>query len=120
MDFKHEGMAEWDQRQAFHERLHEAILFCHRSMFKNDYEGWFKGLTVLELELSAHLRTSEEQELIKGNMQKVRTTLNNNYTNKFFIFLEAQKSMHKIMRLRSFDVPINDHSPGSALRFDRG
>lgn len=116
MDFKHEGVAEWDQRQAFHERLHQAILFCHQSMFKNNYEGWFKGLTVLELELSAHLRKEEEKELVNKSMEKVRRSLQQNYNNQFFIFLEAQKSMHQIMRNRGFDVPVNEKNPGMILR----
>jgi hypothetical protein len=118
MDYKNEGMAEWDQRQAFHQRLHTAILFAHNSMFSNDYRGWFKALTVLEIELSSHLRKEEEKETVKNNMERVRITIQNNFhtQNKFEVFLKAQKTMHQIMRARGFDVPVNEKNPGQILR----
>lgn len=119
MDYKHEGMAEWDQRQAFHERLHKAILHCHSSNFRGDYHGWYKALLVLDIELYSHLRKDDEKEEVRESMSKVHNVMNSSNNNKahaFYTFLQAQKTFHKIMRLRGFDVPVNEHNPGHILR----
>lgn len=118
MEYKHEGQAEYDGRQYFMTRLHNAILHSHNSMFNNDYEGWFKALTVLRIELSSHVRTEEEKELLKKSVAKLTDLLFNvhNKLNKLQGFIEVQENLHSIMRKRGFDVPINEFRPGSSVR----
>lgn len=121
MEFRKEGQSEWDMRQAFLERLHKAITNCNQAIYLNNYEYWYKSLCVLQLELSSHLRNEEEEEMVNSSMEKATSILYDriNSIAKFRVFMNAQKALHKIMRLRGFDIPITDRSPGSALRNSR-
>ena len=115
--FKGEGQAEWDGRQNFMMRLHNAILHAHNSMINNDYLAWYKALTILRIELSSHLRTEEEKTKIKKAMKKMKHSLYNiEGLDKMEGFIEAQEELHAIMRKRGFDVPINERDPGHSLR----
>lgn len=106
-----EGQAEWDGRQAFMMRLHEALMKAHRSNFNNDYFGWYKALIVLKLELSPHVRTEEEKDSVKDAFVNLTPGLLNSNSNqqKFLVCVNAQKSLHQIMRNRKFDVPMGEH-----------
>lgn len=118
MDYKHEGQAEWDGRQAYMQRLHNVIMQCHISSYTNDYVGWYKSLQILKIELSSHLRTEDEKDLIKNSFTRLRASLFTNQGEMFKMdgFINAQEALHKIMRNRGFDVPISDHSPGQVTR----
>lgn len=117
MDFKHEGQAEWDGRQFFMTRLHEAILHAHNCNFSNDYLGWFKALSVLRIELSSHLRKAEEKALIESSKKSLNSLLfSNDSLAKLQGFIQAQEDLHSIIRSRGFDVPVNERSPGSSIR----
>jgi len=113
MVWEQDGQSEFDQRQLYHTRLHEAILMCHRSNFKNNYYGWYKALIVLRLELSAHLRTEEEKDLVSNSFKPLTPALINkslNNISKFNIFMKAQEAIHQILRNRGLDVPIYEEN----------
>ena len=118
MDFKHEGQSEWDGRQAFMQRLHNIIMQCHLSSFENNYVAWYKSLMILKVELSSHFRKEEEKAEIKKSFSRLKSLLYNSREDviKFEGFIAAQESLHKIIRARGFDVPIQDHSPGKSTR----
>lgn len=117
---KKEGQSEWDMRQAFLERINKAIINCYESIHQGNYYLWYKNLTILSLELSSHIRTDEEKELVETSMEKATAQLYNNQRSnniaKFRTYMEAQKALHYIIRQRGFDIPITDRTPGSALR----
>lgn len=117
-EYKHEGQAEWDGRQAYMQRLHNVIMQCHISNFNNSYLEWYKSLMVLKIELSAHFRTAEEKENVKKAMSRLKSCLYDQQGSlaKFEGFIAAQETLHSIMRARGFDVPINDQSPGKSTR----
>lgn len=118
MDFKHEGQSEWDGRQAFMQRLHNIIMQCHLSSYENNYLGWYKSLMILKVELSPHFRKDEEKADIKKSFGRLKAYLYHPQDDlvKFEGFIDAQESLHAIMRARGFDVPIQDHSPGQSTR----
>lgn len=116
--FKEEGKTEWDMRQAFLERLHNCILNCHQAIFRSNYEYWYKSLRVLKLELHSHIRGEEENKSVDDSFSKLTAALyqKRNNRGKFEVFINAQESLHEVMRARGFDISINERSPGSALR----
>lgn len=118
MDFKKEGMSEWDGRQAFMQRLHNIIMQCHLSSFDNNYVAWYKSLMILKVELSSHIRKDLEREEVNKAFSRLKSYLYNSREDiiKFEGFIKAQESLHKIIRARGFDVPIQDHSPGESTR----
>lgn len=117
-DYKQQGQAEWDGRQFFMTRLHNAILHSHNCMFSNDFEGWYKALTVLRIELSSHARKEEEKQKLGNAVKKLNNLLYNRTNNldRLQGFIKVQEDLHSIMRARGFDVPINEHDPAHALR----
>lgn len=120
-DFKQAGTAEWDQRQAFHKRLHEAIILGHNSLISEDYNTWFKALSILYTELYSHIDKELEAELLIEvnmkhitNMLKTQTRMKNT-NDLLLLFSETQRKLHQVMRHKGFDVPIKKNREGSIL-----
>ena len=117
---KPEGTAEWDQRQQFHTRIHESILLCSSGLFERDYRLWLNGLTMMEIALKPFM-TKEQEESIKKKMKLINNLLRSNIQRLDItpFFQSAQEDLHKVMRSRGFDVPINEFRPGSIIQRER-
>ena len=120
-DFKQAGTAEWDQRQAFHKRLHEAIILAHNSLIEENYNNWFKALSILYTELYSHIdEKMEDEHNLKASMLKLgeiltsKVRMRNNHS-LLMLFSETQRKLHIVMRIKGFDVPIKKARDGSVL-----
>lgn len=115
-----EGSAEWDQRQAFHKRLHDTVMLAHQSYLNNQYIDWFKALNVLYRELRPHAPENELQ-LIDAQMDRLgqvfhtKKRINMPLYDTVKLLISTQDCMHAIMRKRAFDVPIKERRKGSVL-----
>jgi len=119
--FKNKGDAEWDQRQAFHQRLHNAIMLCYDSMHHQDFNSWYDSLLILYTELVGHMN-DEELKDVKLSLLKTKNIMkysNINLVDKKMIFHSAQVNLHSVMRNRGFDCPTTKHSPGSIMRNEK-
>jgi len=119
-DFKVEGQSEWDQRQAFMQRLHNNIVMCSEALQYRDFSQWLRSLMSLKIDLSAHIEPTSKEAIDK----KISTAFsiiksNIDEHSKIRLLTDIQELLHKVMRDRKFDVPINDKSPGSIIVNDR-
>jgi len=115
-----EGSAEWDQRQAFHKRLHETVLLAHNSYLRNNYSEWFKALNVLYRELRPHANDEDRKGIDKrmdelGSVFHNKKKINMSLYDTIRLLINTQDSLHAIMRQRAFDVPIKEKRKGSVL-----
>jgi len=119
-EFKVEGQSEWDQRQAFMMRLHNNIISCSDSLSYKDYNQWLKSLISLKIDLSAHM-TKEDKDFIDKKISNANSIINSNLRDfdKIKLLTSIQEDLHKVMRNKSFDVPIKSSSPGSIITNDR-
>mgnify|MGYP006283988919 CR=1 FL=1 len=119
-DFKTEGQSEWDQRQSFMMRLHNHIVSCSEANQYRDYNQWLRSIISLKIDLSAHI---SEDDMIKidNKITKCQTLINSRLGeyDKIKLLSEIQQLLHKVMRSKSFDVPIKESSPGSIILNDR-
>ena len=72
-EFKAQGQAEWDQRQAFHKRIHDSIELFNDCLRREDYDDAFDALNMLYLELYPHMKEEELSNIDKlmSDCQKV-------------------------------------------------
>jgi hypothetical protein len=119
-DFKVEGQSEWDQRQAFMQRLHNNIVLCSEALQYKDFNQWLRSLISLKIDLSAHIE-KESKEVIDKKINNAFSIIKSNVDeySKIKLLTNIQELLHKVMRDRKFDVPINDKSPGSIIVNDR-
>lgn len=108
-----EGQATWDQRIAFHQRLHQAILTAYRDMYNEDYKGWYKSLLSLKMSLYPHMEEDDKEEfkklVFKCRLQAKRKSPDATH------FVTLQEKLHDVMRSRSFDLPIVNRTEESIL-----
>jgi len=119
-DFTFEGQSEWDQRQAFMQRLHTRVMMCAECLDFKDFNGWLRNIISLKIDLSAHIN-KEDKAIIDSDIDKAFSLLKTNMAeyDKIKILTSIQEKLHAVMRSRKFDVPIRETSPGSIIKNDR-
>jgi len=119
-EFHAEGQSEWDQRQAFMQRLHNSIVICSESLNIKDFNGWIRALISLKHDLSAFI-SNDDMALIDRDISNAFSLIRANMgeMDKIRILGKIQQKLHKVMRTRKFDVPIKETSPGSIIKNDR-
>lgn len=119
-EFKEQGQSEWDMRQLFNRRLDNAITVCSEGMITKNYGLWLNGLQLLEIALKPLMKP--EQEMVLDKKMRIAKNLlraNPRGYNLSPFFQKAQEELHRIMRSRGLDIPINEFDPGSIVMRER-
>lgn len=116
-----EGQSEWDQRQAFMQRLNNRVIMCGEYLEERDFKAWLRTLISLKMDLSAHFKNKEDKLSIDKKIDTAYSIIRSGIDeySKIRLLSSIQETLHGVMRHRKFDVPIRESSPGSIIKNDR-
>jgi len=123
-----ENATEWNQAQAYMQRMDNLLKLANNSSLIDDYDNWYDAIEALYRELAPRMTSEEARDarkliFIARNFVKI----NPNNRQKLGLAIwkfrdslsDAEVYLRRIMKIRGMDLPARE-DPGSSLLSDKG